>query len=259
MRSSFRRSLTSALAACLAAGSAGATLILSVDGGLPIVVGERLDGKRLIVDDLSCSGGVAEEPCVLGVAGQWEVQIVAELNPDPSIVYGMAITDLGLPSSFSFVLSQGIAPTTAAGIVTASLSGSTTNGTGFPGPVSVAVNAAPGFIPLDGDLVAEIQVYTLSQNAGVTFLNAGLDLGPAFASNLLQASDIYGPFNAGPAAGPAGAGLYNLMRLDLNLGLSGGGDIFTFNGSGTVVPEPVSAGLLALGLACLIAARRRLS
>jgi hypothetical protein len=179
------------------------------------------------------------------------------LDPDPSITYSFAVTDFGAPSTFGFIFSQPIGLTSTPGVVDASLSGSTTNGGGLPGLVTVTPAAAPGIIPLDGDLIPEIAVYTLSTNGGATFLNAGLDLGPAFASNPLLVSDTYGPFSGGPIAGPAGAGSYNTMRVDVNFTLSGGSDAFTANGSATVIPEPGTLALLVGGLLALAAAGRR--
>jgi hypothetical protein len=178
-------------------------------------------------------------------------------DPDPVITYSFAVTDFGAPSTFGFIFSQPIVATSTPGVVDASLSGSTTNGGGLPGLVTVTPAAPPGIIPVDGDFLPEIAVYTLSQNGGATFLNAGLDLGPAFASNPLLVSDTYGPFSGGPIAGPAGAGSYNFMRVDVNFSLSGGSDSFTANGSATVIPEPGTLVLLVGGLVALAAAGRR--
>jgi hypothetical protein len=178
-------------------------------------------------------------------------------DPDPSITYSFAVTDFGAPSTFGFIFSQGIVPTSTPGVVDASLAGSTTNGGGLPGSVTVTPAAPPLGIPVDGDLVAEIAVYTLSTNGGVSFLNAGLDLGPLFTSSPALVSDTYGPFSGGPIAGPAGSGTYDTMRVDVNFSLSGGGDAFTANGSATVIPEPGTLALLVGGLLALAAAGRR--
>jgi hypothetical protein len=39
------------------------------------------------------------------------------------------------------------------------------------------------------------------------------------------------------------------MRADVNFRLTGGGDIFTFNGAKLLVPEPGTLGLLLVALA----------
>lgn len=235
----------------------GSDVVMVVDGrsfDIPLITDEQ---GVTVLDAESCPLSQAPDECTYRMSGRWLVQISAELDSDPSISYGVSVIDFGAPSSFSFLFTQAVLPQTAPGVVTASLSGSTTNGGGVPGSVTITPNPPPGFIPVDGDLVAELQVYTLSQDGGVTFLNAGLDLGPLFTSNPLLVSDTYGSFSGGPAAGPAGAGTYNFMRVDVRFGLSGGGDVLTLNGGPTIIPEPTPVALLALGLGVLGARRRR--
>ncbi len=186
--------------------------------------------------------------------GEWRVTISAFFDPDPTIIYAISVLDFGAPSSFAFVFSQPILPTAAPGQVNASLSGSTTDGGDGLG-VTVTPLAPPAFIPEDSP-TDEIAVFSLSTNGGTIFLNAGLDLGPMFLG--AAPSDTYGAFAEGPVAGPAAAGSYDLMRVDLNFSLSGGQDAFTLNGGAiVVVPEPGTATLFGLGLLGLGAFRRR--
>jgi hypothetical protein len=233
-----------------------ASVMLTVDGGAAMSLPTYQDGKFTLVDGSSCEQSAPSGACLVESAGAWRVELFAQLNPDPDIGYAIAVTDFGAPSTFGFSFLQGIVPTAAPGLVQASLSGSTTNGGGVAGPVTITPVAPPLGIPTDGDLIPEIQVYTLSTDGGATFLSAGLDLGPAFTSNPALISDVYGPFNTALVGGPAAAGAYDTMRVDVNFGLSGGGDIFTFNGSAFVIPEPATAGLLALGLVGLAVAGR---
>ena len=187
---------------------------------------------------------------------QWSITLNAELDPDPSIIYAASVIDFGAPTTFGFIFIQGIVPTAAPGLVDHTHSSSTTdNGA----PLGTSVTAfPPAGIPVDGNGGAEIAIYTLSQNGGTTYLNAGLDLSPSFVG--ANPSGIQGPFNEGPIAGPAGAGTYDLMRVDVSFTMTGASDAYTFNGTATVIPEPTTIGLVSLGLAGLaLAGRRRLA
>jgi hypothetical protein len=168
----------------------------------------------------------------------------------------MAVIDFGAPSIFGFVFAQTIAATPAPGFVSHSESSSTTDGDASGGTPVTAL-APPGAIPVDGDLTTEQFVYTLSQDGGSTFLNAGQDIRASFTG--ASPSDTQAAINLGPSAGPAGAGSYNQMRVDVNFSMAGGNDAYTFNGIATVVPEPATAALFGLGLVGLAVAGRRRS
>jgi hypothetical protein len=47
------------------------------------------------------------------------------------------------------------------------------------------------------------------------------------------------------------------MRVDLNFGLSGGGDAFSLSGAKVLVPEPGTMILVLLAMGAMIASRRR--
>ncbi len=204
-------------------------------------VGVVVDGEAFFAPiELDDKGVGIVEQFVHEKPGEWKVTLNALLDPDPEILYAASVIDFGAPSSFGFLFSQAIVPTTAPGIVSHTHSSSTTDGGGGAGTPVTAL-PPPAIIPTDG-APDEIAVYTLSTNGGASFLNAGMDLSPSFVG--AAPSDTQGPFSEGPSAGPALAGAYNLMRVDLNFGMDGNGDIYTFNGRATVIPEPSTIALL---------------
>jgi len=186
------------------------------------------------------------------------------LDGDPTVTFGGSTVNFGAtPTNFGYVFSQAITPTAASGTASSSFSGSTNKGGGAPGTVTIAPAPPPAGIPQDGlGSNDAIMVYNLSTDGGATWLNPGIDLGPAFASNPTRVSDTYGPYNSPSVSGPAASGTYNTMRVDVNFSLSGGGDRFTWNGNATIVqtaatPEPSTVGLLALGMVGIGWVRRR--
>ncbi len=252
---------------------AAATFALLVPGAPARAVGfeaflvyEGLLGETVLLP-IPVVSTIGEDGILRGIVTDWSWQCTITcaddgfriedldltLDTDPVINFGQSAVDFGAPSAFGYIFQQSIVPTLAPGTATSSLSGSTTNGGGGPGVVSITPAPPPGGISQDGDAVNEIMVYSLSQNGGLTWQNVGIDLGPAFSSNPALVSDNYGPFNSPSVAGPAGGGDYDTMRVDVNFTLSGGNDRFTFNGDATiteefVIPEASTGLQLALGL-----------
>jgi hypothetical protein len=182
-----------------------------------------------------------------GEVWEWEtegvdggmIKLGGELDPDPSLFFGSVAFDFGAPSIFGYAFILPLAPLYPnPSVVLDSFSGSVTNGS-VGGGVTVTALPPPAGIPVDGDGITEMQVYTLSDDGGLTWKNVGLDVGisetvaplPPFSSGLLAS------YNEGPIPTIAG-GPWTHMRADINFGLSGGGDIFTFNGAKILVPEP---------------------
>jgi hypothetical protein len=180
-----------------------------------------------------------------------------ELDPDPSIVFGSVAFDFGAPSIFGLTFILPLAPTVSnPSIVSDSFSGSVTNGT-TAGGVTVTALPPPAGIPVDGDGVTELEVFTLSDDGGLTWKNVGLDLGPTTTIPLgANKSGLYGMFNEGPIATVAG-GPWTHMRADVSFMLSGGGDIFTFNGAKVLVPEPGTLLLALFSLGAVLVSNRR--
>ena len=174
-----------------------------------------------------------------------------ELDPDPSIIFGGLAFDFGAPSTFSYSFILPLAPiVTNPTYVKDSFSGSVTNAAGSG--VTVTALAPPAGIPTDGG-VTEMQVFTLSDDGGVTWKNVGLDLGPTVTVTLpVGDSGLYGSFNEGFISTIAG-GPWTHMRADVNFRLTGSGDVFSFNGAKFLVPEPGTLVLLlvSLGICCI--------
>ncbi|MCI0334288.1 MAG: hypothetical protein L0228_13800 [Planctomycetes bacterium] len=186
------------------------------------------------------------------------LEVGGYFDPDPFIIFSGAVIDAGAPSTFGYTYILPLAPTISnPSVVLDSLSGSVTNGAA-PGGVTVTAVAPPAGIPVDGDGVAEIQVFTLSDDGGVTYKNVKLDSGPTTTTPLDSFdSGGYGVYNQGPIATIAG-GPWTHMRADINFMLSGGGDAFSFNGAKAFgppgsIPEPgtLLLALLSFGAACV--------
>jgi hypothetical protein len=186
-----------------------------------------------------------------------KIELGGLMDPDPSLIFGGAAFDFGAPSSFGFTFILPLSPVFSnPSTVFDSFSGSVTNGAA-PGGVTVTALAPPPGIPDDGDGVTEMQVYTLSDDGGLTWKNVGLDQGPsAFIPLGAFASGLYGDFSGGPIATIPG-GPWTHMRADINFSLSGGGDAFTFNGAKVLIPEPGTMVLAMTLIAALFGIQRR--
>ena len=237
-----------------------ATVTISIDGDsvtVPVQQGIKSNGRPIFFINSE------EEPFEYETANGMVI-LGGALDPDPSITFGSVAFDFGLPSTFSYTFILPLAPTVSnPSLVSDSFSGSVTNG---PNPqpdggVTVTALAPPPLIPVDGDGITEMQVYTLSDDGGVTWKNVGLDVGVTeFVALPPSNSGVTAAYNEGPIPTiphiPFGA--WTHMRADVNFKLSGGGDIFTFNGAKTLaVPEPSTAFIALLCLATLGVGRPR--
>ena len=195
---------------------------------------------------------------------EWEtaegrVRLEGILDPDPSVEFALAVTDFGAPSIFGFTFILPLAPVFPnPSVVFDSLAGAVTNGA-TAGGVTVTALAPPAGIPVDADGIPELQVYTLSDDGGLTWKNVGLDAGPTTVVPLGSfASGTYGAFNQGPIATIPG-GPWTHMRVDLSFSLTGDGDAFVLSGAKVLVPEPGTVLLALFAAVALCCSRPRSS
>jgi hypothetical protein len=168
-------------------------------------------------------------------------------NEDPFILYALGVVDFGAPSAFGFSFATPILATANPASVRSSYSASYTTPDG-------SFTFTPPAADPDGDGIDEAQTFEVSDDGGVVFQNAGVDIAAAFASIIAGGtSDTIPAEAAGPIPAPAG-GPFNALRLNLNFALNGGGDGFSANGFGEIVASAVpeaGATLSLLGIASL--------
>jgi hypothetical protein len=185
----------------------------------------------------------------------FRVVLSGVLDPDPSIAWGIAVTDFGAPTTFSFTFTTPIVPTGNPSIVTGSVSGGLTDATGN----GVSITPAVALGDPDGDTIAELQVNEVGVGGPPVFTNMGVDVGSAvsFGPGVPGANYTYGSFAAGPIAGPPG--VWTSLQSNISFTLSGGGDIASLTGFASIVPEPSSVALAVMGALALggVALRRR--
>jgi hypothetical protein len=166
-----------------------------------------------------------------------------------TIMFTGVFIDEGQPSTISLTLTASILPPiNGPTVVSASLTGTLTDATGNGVSITPTVADSSG----DADGVAEILLALAGD--GVSFVNLGVDVGPASSTE-----GAYGPFTAGPQAGPAGS--FTFLRAQLSFMLSGGGDSASLTGVVTiepapVVPLPAAVWLLVAGLPLAMLRRR---
>lgn len=182
------------------------------------------------------------------VPDQYRVSLTGVIDPDPSISYGLAVSDFGAPSSFGFSISSPIVSTPGPTEVIASISGGLNDVTGN------GISLAPTLSDADGDSIGELQV----ASAGLPLQNMGVDVGSSvsYGAGPAGALYVYGPYSEPIQPGPS-LGPYTTLQLDVGFTLSGGGDIASLTGhaeiaeDGGIVPEPNTLTLGACGLALL--------
>jgi len=178
-------------------------------------------------------------------------------DEDPFVSYGLAVQNTtSSPMNFSFIFSSDIIPVSDPSVVKSSFGGAVTAGESSApfGVTLTALNPSHGVI--DGDLITEIHVPTVSNDSGLTLTNMGVDLGPTFSYSDSDMTKGIGPYNEsgnGPSGGP-----WNHLQIDVDFNLSGGDwAVLTGRADINAVPIPSAVWLLASGLIGMIGFRRK--
>jgi hypothetical protein len=180
-------------------------------------------------------------------------------NLDPFLAYGFVATNLtGGLLSFEHAVTAPVVPTVSGpNLVRASVVAGVTDATGN----GVTLAPTPTHTQ-DSDGNPELQLFLLGSSNNFTsgYANAGVDVGTVLAqpASGVGTSYAYGPFAAGPVAGPTGS--WNFMQLRTAFSLTGNNDIAVVTGFAeiTPIPEPEAYALMLAGLGLVaFAARRR--
>ena len=172
-------------------------------------------------------------------------------NVDPFMTYGFTVkNNTASTQTYTFTMGEALVPAVAGAYdIHADVSGAIVNGTG------ATVSITPALADQDGDSIAELQVLRLSNDNGLTFVNAGVDVGQADASLTSKAYGLY-------SQDKSSAGSFNYWALETKFTLTPGKDVASLAGYVEIspVPEPEQSGMLVAGLGMIgWMVRRRLS
>ncbi|WP_342617492.1 hypothetical protein [Rhodoferax sp. GW822-FHT02A01] len=162
---------------------------------------------------------------------------------NPDMYYAVsAINNSSLTQTYTFTIGSAITPT---------VSGANTVYTEFSGSLTGRRGVSKS---IDAVFSSGIQRVELSADNGLTFVNAGVDLGQGTTST--GASSIFGLYSAINSNGPTGQ-TWNYMRLVSTFTLTGNSAVaLTGYASVTPVPEVDEAAMLLMGLAMLASVAR---
>ncbi|MEC5386796.1 PEP-CTERM sorting domain-containing protein [Uliginosibacterium sp. H3] len=170
-------------------------------------------------------------------------------NVDPFMTYGFtAKNNTASTQTYTFTMGEALSPSVAGAYdIYADVSGSIVNGTGSN------VTITPALADQDGDGIAELQVLSLSNDGGLTFVNAGVDVGQKDLATGSKAYGLYSQLGSG-------SGSFNYWAFETQFTLTAGKDVASLAGYAeiTPVPEPAMWGMLLGGVGLLgFAARGR--
>jgi hypothetical protein len=165
-------------------------------------------------------------------------------NVDPIMTYGFsAKNNTANTQTYTFIIGEAIDPTISGAYnLKADIAGSLTNGVAGSNVTLTPVNS-------------KVQTLRLSSDNGLTFVNAGVDVGDTANMGPASGSYTYGQ----TTATTSGTGNYNYWEIETKFTLSSGKDVATMSGLAeiTPVPEPESYAMLLAGLGIIGAIARR--
>jgi hypothetical protein len=173
----------------------------------------------------------------------------AAANVDPFMTYGFTVkNNTATTQTYTFSMGEALVPTVSGPYnIHADVSGSIVNGTGSN------VTITPALADEDGDTIPELQVLRLSNDGGLTFVNAGVDVGQADSALTSKPYGLY-------LQDKSGSGTFDYWAIETKFTLTPGKDVASLAGYVEIspVPEPVSSSLMiaGLGLIAWIARRR---
>ena len=214
------------------------SVVVQIDGGSPIeipfTVNEVNPGIFEFKQESSATGG----PAFAALAG---ISLHGTLDSDPSITYGLSVTDDGAPSTYSFTFTVPIIPIGSPNTVATSIAGAMVDATGD----GCSITPVGAFVQV-AELGSPSQLYG--------------DVGPFFGypAGGTGALYTYGAFATGPGSGPdPSPGQWTSLSLKVVFTASGNGDVIVLAGFASIVPEPNSCSLLGFSFAGLIVSKRR--
>ena len=187
--------------------------------------------------------------------GVWDsvVQLKALGNVDPFMSYSFsAKNNTTVNQNFTFSYGESIVPpVTGSYSIYSDIAGSLTHGA-----VTPFAQLTPTLGDFDGDGISEIQTLKLSTDGGLTFLNAGVDLGGIQQSGNAGGTTIFGPI-AGTVTGNLAS--IDYWQFDVAFTLTPGKDAAALSGYAAIsaIPEPATCAGLMGGLVLLGATFRR--
>lgn len=224
--------LSAAIAALTVAGMASASTVatVTINGATYEMASYLADGQFRLVPAIYTFGDT-----------------IVEALPEPrdasaAMAYGIAVTDVGAPSAFSFSFSMPISLDAGPTSIGSSIVGGMTDVSGD----GVSVSPTGGFMTLQRSSVS------------MPGLNLGVDVGSAQANGPGTSGALYayGSYATGPVIGPDLSG-YATLQMDLDFMASGNNDVIVLTGFTEITVIPAPASLALLGVGGLVARRRR--